>query len=109
MIEEWIEKLKAGDEIICGYPGTGDIIKTVKRVTKETIILSDAMCFSKKTRKLRGNYGTSFNKPYINEATPERATRIREADHRRELIYKLTQDIVWGTTHSNFCFHCNLL
>lgn len=29
MIEEWIEKLKVGDEIICGYPGTGDIIKTV--------------------------------------------------------------------------------
>ena len=110
MIEEWIEKLKVGDEIICGYPGTGDIIKTVKRITKETITLSDDMCFSKKTRRLRGGFGARYNKPYINEATPERVARIREADRRREMIYKLTQDIVWGTIKTETLEEiCNLV
>lgn len=92
-MSDFREKLKPGDKVIVEY-GVGGTprIETVGSVTKQhvTLINDPQKC---KWRKFGYGYvgeGGGFNKARLREATPEAVTEIKQAHHRSEVLFKIS-------------------
>lgn len=81
---DWIEKLKPGDPVIVVRSGmaAGETVKRVKTVDKLHVTI-DHGNYTERFKKHNGfATGEGWNKPYIEEATPERIAEVRSENER---------------------------
>ena len=74
-MKNWIENLKAGDQVIV-HTNMGRVIRQVEKITPAgNIKLNNGTIFNKDGRERGGN---DWNATYLGEATPEIVKEIKE-------------------------------
>ena len=70
----WLEKLKAGDEVAVLDHGV-QLIESVERITETQIVLKSELKYNKKSGRLIGR--PTWSCDYISEATKDMVAAIR--------------------------------